>query len=132
MSIDRVKMRKMALDASEKSYSPYSKAKVGCSLLMEDGSYTTGSNIENSSFGGTICAERVAIFTAIHRGISKIKAIYIYTKDGWPPCGLCRQVMSEFASDDSLIIMGDANNKEKEYTFKELLPEAFTPEHLIK
>ena len=132
MQLDKKKMRDLALKASEKSYSPYSKAKVGCSLLMDDGQYYTGSNIENSSFGGTICAERVAILTAIHEKINKIKAIYIYTEDGWPPCGLCRQVMSEFSSDDTVIIMGDANNKEREFTFKELFPEAFTPEHLIK
>lgn len=132
MSVDLKKLRDLAMKASTKSYSPYSKADVGAAVLMDNGQYFTGSNIENSSFGGTICAERVAIFSAIHQEMGTIKAIYVYTKDGWPPCGFCRQVMSEFSSDDTLIIMGDAKGTEKKFDFKEMLPEAFTPSHLIK
>ncbi len=125
-------LRNMAKDASTFSYSPYSKAKVGSALETEDGHYYSGCNIENSSFGGTICAERVAIFNAISKGHTKISKIYVYTKDGWPPCGLCRQVMSEFASDKLEVIIGDENKTLKSYSFKELLPLAFTTEHLIK
>ncbi len=91
----------------------------------------SGCNIENSSFGGTVCAERVAIFKAISEQKTKIKQVYVYTKDGWPPCGMCRQVMSEFADPNLEIIMGDESGKETVMKFSDLMPLSFTPDHLI-
>lgn len=125
-------LRQKAKDISEKAYSPYSQAKVGSAIEMSDGSIYTGCNIENASYGGTVCAERVAILKAVSEEKKAIKHIYVYTKDGWPPCGLCRQVISEFATPELEITMGDEKGKEVTMKFEELLPLSFTPEHLKK
>lgn len=125
-------LRKIAKDASKKAHSPYSKAKVGSAIQMTSGNVYDGCNIENSSFGGTVCAERVAIWKAISEGEKSIDKVYVYTKDGWPPCGLCLQVMSEFAGKNLEIIIGNEKGEEKMHKFKELLPNAFTPENLKK
>lgn len=123
-------LRDVAKDASTKSHSPYSKAKVGSAVLTEDGKIYSGCNIENSSFGGTVCAERVAIWKAVSEGSVKLKKIYVYTVDGWPPCGMCLQVMTEFASLDLEVTFGDKDGKEQTKKLKELLTHAFTPDHL--
>jgi cytidine deaminase len=128
--MDQIKLAKMAKEASTKSYSPYSRAKVGSAVEMDSGKIFYGCNVENSSFGGTVCAERVAIWKAISEGEKLLKTVYVYTKDGWPPCGMCLQVMAEFAAPDLKIIIGNANGEEKVFSFKELLPQAFTPENL--
>jgi len=119
-----------AKEAAKKAYSPYSKVCVGSAVLTDDGEIFTGANIENVSFGGTVCAERVAIFKAVSAGKRKIKKIYVYSKQGWPPCGICRQVMSEFATDDLEVIIGDEKLNEKKIPFNNLLPNAFTPDKL--
>jgi cytidine deaminase len=123
-------LREKAIEASKSSHSPYSKAKVGSALITDDGTLYTGCNIENASFGGTVCAERVAIWKAVSEGHLKIKEIYVYTKEGWPPCGLCRQVLSEFAEANTKIYIGDEKGKETEYLFGDLFPLAFTPDKL--
>lgn len=130
--IDTKTLRQRAIDAAQKSHSPYSMAKVGSALMTSDGTLFGGCNIENSSFGGTVCAERVAIWKAVSEGKTKLKKIYVYTEAGWPPCGLCRQVMSEFAAPDLEVIIGDGKGKEQVWKFTDLLPLAFTPEHLAK
>lgn len=119
-----------AKDASTRSYAPYSKAHVGCALETSDGTVYQGCNVENASFGGTVCAERVAIWKAVSEGRNKIKKICVYTKEGWPPCGMCLQVMTEF-SDPTLeiIICSDAGIVSSK-TLKDFLPEAFTPDKL--
>lgn len=124
------KMRDLAQDASTRSHSPYSKAKVGSAVMTDDGTIFQGCNIENSSFGGTVCAERVAIWKAVSEGHKKLKKIYVYTVDGWPPCGMCLQVMTEFSSLDLEITFGDKAGKEETKKLGELLTHAFTPEHL--
>ncbi len=126
------KLKTLALEASKNAYSPYSKAMVGCALETSDGSIYTGCNIENASYGGTICAERVAIMKAVSDKKMKLKKVYVYTKEGWPPCGLCRQVMSEFAAPDLEVIIGDESGKEVKMKFSDLMPLSFTPEHLQK
>lgn len=123
-------LRDLAQDASTRSHSPYSKAKVGAALETTDGKFYQGCNIENASFGGTVCAERVAIWKAVSEGHNKIKRIYVYTKEGWPPCGLCLQVMTEFADGNLEITIGDDSGKETTKKLKELLTCAFTPEHM--
>ncbi len=129
--MDQIKiLRQKAKEISSLAYSPYSKACVGSAILMSDGTIYTGCNIENASYGGTVCAERVAIFKAVSENKKEIKKVYVYTKEGWPPCGLCRQVMSEFASPDLEIIMGKESGEETVMTFKELMPLSFTPSHL--
>jgi cytidine deaminase len=126
------KLRKIAIEASKKSHSPYSKVQVGSAVETEDGSIFGGCNIENSSFGGTVCAERVAIWNAVSSGNQKLKKIYVYTKAGWPPCGMCLQVMSEFAGGDLEIIIGNGKGNEQKKKLKELLTQAFTPDKLLK
>jgi cytidine deaminase len=123
-------LRDKAIDASTRSHSPYSKAKVGSAVETTDGHVYQGCNIENASFGGTVCAERVAIWKAVSEGHNKLKRIYVYTVDGWPPCGMCLQVMTEFADGDLEITIGDNKGKETTKKLKELLTHAFTPEHM--
>lgn len=123
-------LHEKAKEASLHSHSPYSHAKVGSVVVTEDGSIYSGCNIENSSFGGTVCAERVAIWKAVSEGHKKIKKVQVYTKDGWPPCGLCLQVMTEFADSDLEISFADQSGKQTTKKLKEMLTHAFTPEHL--
>lgn len=122
-----------AIEARELAYCPYSNFKVGAAVLFEDGEIYTGCNIENASYGGTNCAERTAIFNAVSKGNRKLKAIALIgdTKAFTYPCGLCRQVISEFVeSKDTKIII--IKNKD-EYilkTFEEIMPGAFTKKEL--
>jgi cytidine deaminase len=120
----------LARDAASRAYSPYSKAKVGSAVVTEDGSEYQGCNVENSSFGGTVCAERVAIWKAVSDGHLKLKKVYVYTESGWPPCGICLQVMTEFSSLDLEITFSDKFGNEKTKKLGELLTHAFTPDHL--
>lgn len=130
--MDSTQLRERAKAAAQKSHSPYSRAQVGSAVMVADGTVYGGCNIENSSFGGTVCAERVAIWKAVSEGHHQLKRIYVYTQDGWPPCGLCRQVMAEFADGDLEVVIGDAQGNEKTVKLAELLPLAFTPAHLSK
>ena len=117
-----------AYEAMKYSYSPYSKFKVGAVVLTEDGYIYSGCNIENASYGATICAERNAIFKAVSEGHNSIKKIAIVsmTRKFTYPCGMCRQVMSEFMDEDSMIILSDDEQGIKEYKFSEILPYCFT------
>lgn len=125
----------LAVKARENSYSPYSNFCVGAALLAKNGKVYLGCNIENSAFGPSICAERVAIFKAVSEGVKEFEAIAIIggkvgEKGGLAsPCGVCRQVMAEFCDEDFKLVLGDENNVE-EYTLKTLLPLAFTPKNL--
>lgn len=114
-----------AVEASEKSYSPYSHFPVGAALLMEDGTVITGCNIENRSFGLTNCAERTAVFKAVSEGYMTFKALAIATpKSDYPvgPCGACRQVLTEFAPSETLVVFGPAFEKSVVKTLGELYP----------
>ena len=121
-----------AIEAMKKSYSPYSNFTVGAALLTKDGKVYTGANIENSSYTPTICAERNAIFTAVHEGEREFSAIAIVgghkgdVKSVTAPCGVCRQVMSEFCSPDFKVILVTSNEGDyEETTLGELLPYMF-------
>lgn len=114
-----------ALEASEKSYSPYSHFPVGAALLMEDGTVITGVNIENRSYGLTNCAERTAVFKAVSEGYMTFKAVAIATPaSDYPvgPCGACRQVLSEFAPENTPVVFGPSFEKSVEKTLGELYP----------
>ena len=117
---------KAAQDTMKNAYAPFSKFKVGAALLTSTGEVFTGVNVENSSFGATICAERTAFVKAISEGFRDFSAIAIYSTDGgaWP-CGICRQFMKEFCEDDFKVITGDDEENLKVYTLDELLPEGF-------
>lgn len=120
-------MIKLAEEASKNAYAPYSKFPVGACLLTEEGNIYTGCNFENASFGLTICAERNAVGSAISNGDRKIKAIAIYSPNmcNCTPCGACRQVLSEFMSEDGLDVITLNDNGLKVYSLKDLLPENF-------
>ena len=115
-----------ALSAMQNAYAPYSKFTVGAALLASSGHIYTGVNVENASYGATICAERTAFVKAISEGERNFEAIAIVSGEGkaWP-CGICRQFMLEFVEDDFNIITGDSIEALEMRTMKELLPEAF-------
>ena len=126
-----------ALKAREKSYCPYSQYSVGACVECEDGSLYDGCNIENASYGATNCAERTAVFKAVSEGHKKITAIAIAggrkgeTPESYAyPCGICRQVLSEFGSDDLLILVAVSTEKYERKTLSELLPNRFGPDNL--
>jgi len=124
-------LAKAARKAKLNAYSPFSKFRVGAALLTKNGDIFTGCNIENSSYGLTICAERVAVFKAISAGASNFIAIAVVSDDhGFtPPCGACRQVLSDLTGNIDFVMM---NSKEKLKILKlsSLLPFAFTGESL--
>ncbi len=118
------KLLDIAKKALKNAYAPYSNLRVGAALLTKQGKIFTGVNIENASYGLTICAERVAIFKAVSEGYRDFLAIAITSDRGKiVPCGACRQVMAEF-SKDLKVILGDENVLEI-HTLSELLPESF-------
>lgn len=121
------KLVNMAYEAMEHAYAPYSHFKVGAALVTEDGVFFSGCNIENASYGATNCAERTAIFKAVSEGHTRIARIAIVSSSGekTPPCGICRQVMSEFMEENAVILMSDKEGI-YEYTLKELLPAVFS------
>ncbi len=125
------KLINAAQTARESSYSPYSNFSVGAALITKDGTVYTGANIESASFTPTICAERVAFFTAVHNGERSFEAIAIVGgKAGekltqfCAPCGVCRQVMTEFCDGDFKVILFNGTES-KIFTLSELFPEAF-------
>lgn len=125
---------KKAYEGRTNAYTPYSNFKVGAAVLTEDDTIYTGCNIENASYGATNCAERTAIFKAISEGHQKIKAIAIVgvENDYTYPCGICRQVIVEFATKDIKIILGKSPTGYIVKTMDEILPGAFTKEDLKK
>ena len=112
-----------AKSAMEFAYAPYSEFRVGAALLTDTGKIYTGSNVENRSFGATCCAERTAVFKAVSEGERSFKAIAIYSsgKSATAPCGICRQVLSEFSEDMTVLFCG-TNEEIVETTLLELLP----------
>lgn len=123
-----------AYEGRKNAYAPYSKFKVGAAVLMENGKIYTGCNIENASYGATNCAEKTAIFKAISEGNRKICAIAIVGADDeyTYPCGICRQVIAEFADENTEIILGKKSLEYIVKTLAEILPGAFTKEALQK
>lgn len=115
-----------AVAVRSRAYAPYSRFLVGAALLTEDGQTFVGVNVENASYGMTICAERSAIFSAVTAGNRKFQAIAIATAGGHAPCGACRQVLAEF-SDDLPVFLVDADRPEavRKLSLKELLPGKF-------
>jgi cytidine deaminase len=118
-----------AKEAQEKAYVPYSRYRVGAALLTKSGRLYTGSNIENASYGLSICAERVAAFKAVADGEREFQAIAVVTENGVTPCGACRQVLSEFGP-DMRVLVSDAMGRHRAYVLSDLIPDAFTPTDL--
>ena len=116
-----------AYEVIENSYAPYSGFNVGAALLAESGKIYTGVNVENSSYGATICAERTAFVKAISEGERSFKKLAVVSsgRDLTWPCGICRQFFSEFCNYNFEIISGDKEGNIKVYTLSELFPEGF-------
>jgi cytidine deaminase len=125
-------MKQAAVTAARDAYAPYSRFAVGAAVLCADGSIFAASNVENASFGLSICAERNAIFRAVNQGARRIDALLVYTSTGsaTPPCGACRQVLAEFGPDALVVCSSDTGASERSYRLAELLPDAFGPHHL--
>lgn len=120
----------LANTARQRAYAPYSNYPVGAAVRTKTGRIFTGVNVENAAYPQTMCAERVAVFKAVSEGEKEFEVISVVTDNGGSPCGGCRQVLAEFGL-DTIVLMADRNGKLiKEMTVRELLPEAFTPEHL--
>lgn len=128
-AIDREALVAAARGARDRAYAPYSGYRVGAALLAEDGTVFTGCNVENASYAACICAERVAISRAVAEGQRSFRAIAVVTSNGATPCGICRQVMNEFAP-GMLVIIADMQQIIAEHTVAELLPDGFGPQHL--
>jgi len=112
--------------ARKNAYAPYSKFSVGAALLSRNGKVYTGANLENSSFGQTVCAERLALYKAVSDGEKDFKKIAIVAPGAEPvtPCGICRQALFEF-SPELEIVCANLKGKVKKYTLKQLLPHSF-------
>ncbi len=120
----------LAKDMTKRSYAPYSHFHVGAALLCDDGAIYTGCNVENASYGATNCAERTAVFKAVSEGYTHFMALAIAggpegeIGDACPPCGICRQVLSEFCDRDMPVYLAKADGYD-EYTLVQLLPLTF-------
>lgn len=123
-----------AVEARKTAYVPYSNFPVGAAVLVEDGSIYTGCNIENASFGATNCAERTAIFSAVAEGHRTVKAIAVIgdTQAYTYPCGICRQVILEFAAEDIKVIIAKNEDEYITKTLEEILPGPFSKKDLHK
>ena len=138
MDIDIQSLIRTALDMRKMAYTPYSHFNVGAALLSADGKVFTGCNIENASLTPTNCAERTAFFKAVSEGVMEFTAIAIAggpadaaELDYCSPCGVCRQVMSEFCHDDFKVIIAKSETEYKIFTLTEILPERFGPSDLL-
>jgi len=136
---DRERLIQAAIDAKDGAYAPYSKFRVGAAFLTPDGRIVKGANVENASYGGTICAERTAIVKAVSEGTRSFVALAVNTDVAQPlsPCGICRQVIREFCALKMPILLvpagyasADNNVDLLETTVEGLLPHSFGPDAL--
>ena len=129
--MDNKELVKAAKEAMKNAYVPYSKFRVGAALQTADGLIFTGCNIENASFGGTNCAERTALFKAISEGNRKFTKIAVISdsNDYTYPCGICRQVLSEWGLDMEIIV-ANCNEDFRVHKLADILPYAFTNENM--
>ena len=117
----------LAISTREKAYTPYSNFKVGAALIDDNGDTYVGCNVENGSYGLTNCAERTAIFSAVAGGMKKISTIAVVADTSGPvsPCGACREVINEFADDNTVIVLTNLKKEYKVMNIDELLPYKF-------
>ncbi len=119
----------LAREARQRAYAPYSRFAVGAALLGRSGRVYTACNVENVSYGLSICAERAAVFKAVSEGEQEFEALAVVTSAGGSPCGACRQVLAEF-NYNMTVYVADTEGQCRAFTVEELLPEAFMPEDL--
>lgn len=125
-------LQSAAQQAAAQAYAPYSKFPVGVAVLAASGKIYSGCNVENASYGGTVCAERNAIAAAVVAGERKFSALMVYTPQAMltPPCGICRQVIAEFFTPEAPVASCNHLQQQQHWTLGELLPAAFTPTYL--
>ncbi|MDA8218308.1 MAG: cytidine deaminase [Dehalococcoidales bacterium] len=125
--IDVEQLVAVARRARENAYAPYSKYRIGAALLAVSGAVHVGCNVENASYGATLCAERVAVACAVAAGERSFRALAVFVGGNRPamPCGLCRQVLAEFGL-DTLVIAACADGERQVVTLAELLPHPFS------
>ena len=125
------KLRGAAEEAMRRAYAPYSSFRVGAALLGDDGSVTQGCNVENASYSATICAERSAVASAVSRGVKAFAALVLVTEaeQPTPPCGVCRQVLVEFAPALPIVSIAKSG-REARWSLADLLPHPFNPDSL--
>ena len=126
MAVNVETLVEAARSARTEAYAPYSKYRVGAALLTADGTVFSGCNVENAAYPASICAERVAITKAVSEGYRDFVAIAVATSNGGSPCGVCRQVMFEFAP-EMAVILADETSIHEETTVRDLLPDGFGP-----
>ncbi len=131
MKSDLERLIHAARAARKFAYAPYSHYAVGAAVLAKSGKVYSGCNVENAAYPTSLCAERVAIVKAISEGECELVALAVVTSNAGSPCGACRQVFSEFAGDDAVIVLATARgNRRKKFSMKQILPDRFGPEHL--
>lgn len=123
-----------AVEVRGRAYAPYSKFKVGATVIDEEGRYFHGCNVENASYGATICAERNGILSAVASGMKSLKHVVVVTEMNPPavPCALCLQVIGEFASAEMRIWLCDLKEVREMLKLKDLLPRHFGPKSLAR
>lgn len=129
------KLYELALATQKNAYAPYSTKKISAAVLSADGKMFSGCNIENASFGATVCAERVAIWKAVSEGAKlPIQEVVVISDANppWPPCGMCRQVLSEFGNVQTQIHIANLQGIQQSLSFDKIFPMAFGSEHLKK
>ena len=132
-SISLQALPSLAKESRLRAHAPYSHYLVGSAIRVSSGEIYGGCNVENASYGGTVCAERVAIWKAVsEKGAIQIDEILVVTDQaqGWPPCGFCRQVIAEFAHAQTKVHISNLQGVQKTMPFTELFPDGFRPEHL--
>ncbi len=136
MNILKTDLLTMAIEARHFSHSPYSTKKIGAAIKLSNGKIYSGCNIENASYGGTVCAERVAIWKAYSENLKPVTITEVVVASAesnpWPPCGFCRQVLAEFCTADTVVTLVNTEQKKTTLKFSELFPFAFEPGHLLK
>lgn len=130
MTVDAAELVRRACEAAREAYAPYSRFAVGAALLGESGAIYTGCNVENASYGLTICAERAAVFHAVGQGERRFLAMGLCVPGAGAPCGACRQVLHEFAPNLKFFISDPNGEAVCEISLRNLLPGAFGPEDL--
>ncbi len=130
----RKKLIAAARDARLKAYAPYSKCMVGAAMVDSRGGMHSGCNVENSTYGATVCAERNAVAAMVRAGAREMREIAIATAQGWFPCGICRQVLMEFTQNPSKLLIHIVSSKGLSETssLANLLPRSFSSRDLLK
>ena len=130
MTVDGELLVAKAREVASSAYAPYSNFAVGAALLGESGKIYTGCNVENASYGLTVCAERAAVFHAVSQGERRFLAMGLSVPGAGAPCGACRQVLYEFAPDLKLFIGDERGDTVRQVSLRDLLPGAFGPKDL--